>query len=1452
MADKPQIVLGGMLDKQATKKMIQEQLKGMSKEDRQLLLDVKLDEQKFKKVKQELGNLSKETLTMTQNGMKLVEVMDKGLGRTLTVTKQLNTETGKMEATQEKVTVNFKELNKEATKFNNQWQGRFQESIKSMTSISSASKQMSEYYKGLEKEFGTESQFAKLSADLDMEKRKTAQKMEQYNWDAKNYKLTSIQKNKLEEEKKVIQNILNTQAKTTKEIEEQNRELSVAKSGMQSIVAEAKSSGKTNLNPTEYIKNAVKATASWFVATTIFYQALHRFQDGVQTIFEFDKAMTELKKVSDDSNESLDAFGKTAEAIGAKVGRTSTEVVQATGEFVKMGYTLQQSAKLAEDALVLTNVGDGFTDVNDASEALVTTLKGFNLDASESVHIIDSLNELSNKYAVNSVDLAEALKRSSAAMAMTGNTLDETLAMYTAGIEVLQSPEKVSRGLTTISQRLRGLSEEGEKIVGLTPKLQDTFDKYAKGVKITADDGSLRSTYDILVDLSKVWGTLTSKQQQYIGEQVAGKDQVKTLAAILQNQKVMLEASTVSMESNGSAAKENAIYLQSLEGRVKSFNQAMENMWKNTINSEALKQIVSLGTSLVGVADSVGLLNIAFTALAVTLALKVLPSIDLATLSIRGLATSITTTLIRGITAIIPLIFSLEGAVFALAGAWLYVSYQQSEFIKTQAEATQRMNDATTASQQNMDTAHRLIESISDLNGVQNLNEQQQSRLHSVISELQKLYPTIFSNLDTEKDKVGALIEGYNALKKASIEADIARAKTEMNTAKSAYDKVMATTKLASGQGRTAQANARFGLGAVDFSKAVNANNNAEIKATLDRYYAANTTYNKAKDELSGYNKVTIEDFIPTTTYAPDDNIIPDGKTKKTSTEYLSTLNLQYQTLENQVSLTTQAIKENQDILSNLDTDKEKIEYLKKEVELNKQLQSNYASLAKAKRGEMSDIQSKLNALGMGVSIDKEDNITIKNWKNINSLSEDNRKIADDLISKLQSLSSEVKGYGDSWSDANNKIISDNKEIAKIIKDDILDKFNKLKDSVLDSISKDIDKLESDMKDYKTLSDKDIKKLETDKQNALDALDIQQELAQTALDNYNDSIDKQEEVNKLKEIDAKISEENLSYQESLLELLNTQSDILNNKNVRQLNAEGTAFEFIADPQALQENADAIQDLTDEHTQTLADLATERNEEVKSQAIKAEQDRLQAEIDRISKEKKLLETSYNNQIDNLKTTQQATLDSYTNRIEALKTFQTSLKEKTDEGNAITKADQEKLFDDLLKSDNTYFTNKIAGYQSMVNSINAILGGISGGSTVTARVATTVTQSNNTLSPTSSSSSSSGSSTSVTGKANSGISQTTVTVPKYHDGIELGLVGGANIPKDYETLAMLAKGEGVFTTPQLKNLSSFANTATSYINNTAKATGDLIIQSLQVTSNNATDFVKQLQAIRLANI
>jgi len=72
--------------------------------------------------------------------------------------------------------------------------------------------------------------------------------------------------------------------------------------------------------------------------------------EAVQVVKDLDSATTDFRKVSDLSGDELSDYTKKLGELGTEVSRTRTEMVQASTEFRKSGYTDEQSAQLAKVA----------------------------------------------------------------------------------------------------------------------------------------------------------------------------------------------------------------------------------------------------------------------------------------------------------------------------------------------------------------------------------------------------------------------------------------------------------------------------------------------------------------------------------------------------------------------------------------------------------------------------------------------------------------------------------------------------------------------------------------------------------------------------------------------------------------------------------------------------------------------------------------------------------------------------------------------------------------------------------------------------------------------------------------------------------------------------------------------------------------------------------------------
>lgn len=102
-------------------------------------------------------------------------------------------------------------------------------------------------------------------------------------------------------------------------------------------------------------------------------------------VIELNTKITELAKVSEDSVSQIYADFDSYANIAKEMGSTISDTIAATTAWSKNGYNIPDSKELAEVSLLYKNVGDGI-NIDEANESLISTLKGFKLEADQAEH----------------------------------------------------------------------------------------------------------------------------------------------------------------------------------------------------------------------------------------------------------------------------------------------------------------------------------------------------------------------------------------------------------------------------------------------------------------------------------------------------------------------------------------------------------------------------------------------------------------------------------------------------------------------------------------------------------------------------------------------------------------------------------------------------------------------------------------------------------------------------------------------------------------------------------------------------------------------------------------------------------------------------------------------------------------------------------------------------------
>lgn len=411
-----------------------------------------------------------------------------------------------------------------------------------------------------------------------------------------------------------------------------------------------KSAGENTKTLSERVGGLAAKFTSWLTVSQIVMKLYSSLKKMVSAVIDIDTAMTELKKVTDETSTVYAKYLDDASVRAKKLGATIADTVTASADFARLGYTLDEAAQLADAALVYKNVGDGIEDVSQASESIISTMKAFCIEAENAISIVDKFNEVGNNFAISSEGVGEALRRSASALAAGNNTLDESIALITAANSVVQDADVVGTTMKTVSMYLRAAKTEaeeaGESTEGMAnsvSELREELLALTNGkVDIQIDENTFKSTYQIMKELADVWGELTDITQANILEQIGGKRNANVVSSMLENFNVAEDVVKTAANSAGSALKENEKYLDSINGKIAEFKATFEELSMNFIDSDFVKQVIELGTGLLNVLnvlakviDKVGGLN---TVLYVTVGI-------LATIKADAIKTFLVTTL---------------------------------------------------------------------------------------------------------------------------------------------------------------------------------------------------------------------------------------------------------------------------------------------------------------------------------------------------------------------------------------------------------------------------------------------------------------------------------------------------------------------------------------------------------------------------------------------------------------------------------------------------------------------------------------------------------------------------------------------------------------------------------------------------------------------------------------
>lgn len=341
------------------------------------------------------------------------------------------------------------------------------------------------------------------------------------------------------------------------------QQMEAALSGLANRASQASGS---QMGVIESFNNAMLKFPIWMAASTVFFGLIRSTRTFITNIIEIDSRMVTLQKVMSDSADMNTIFDD-ARVSAERFGQTLKDVLDAYAEFARQGYEGADLTNFGNAALIASNVGE--ISAQEASEFLTAASAQWQTNSEEAMRQIDSWNDIANNYATTVEKLGEGQSKAGATARAMGLDFHETNAIL---------------GALTAQTKQSG-SEIGNFIKSAFPRIYaGTGRRVLESLNIDLEtaSGETKNVITLLREAAFAMEELSAADQA---------DAIRGLGGVWHYQRMQVLLETLrdtngmydqmlqtSRNSYGSAAAENAIYMQSLEARVNRARVAIEEL----------------------------------------------------------------------------------------------------------------------------------------------------------------------------------------------------------------------------------------------------------------------------------------------------------------------------------------------------------------------------------------------------------------------------------------------------------------------------------------------------------------------------------------------------------------------------------------------------------------------------------------------------------------------------------------------------------------------------------------------------------------------------------------------------------------------------------------------------------------------------------------------------------
>ena len=361
--------------------------------------------------------------------------------------------------------------------------------------------------------------------------------------------------------------------------------------------------GVETTNVFDKLNSVLKTNIKQRAVTAIAGFSVQQLKEVYDNVVKLDSAVVNLSMVTgynrDRTKELVASYSEMAQELGA----VTSEVAAAADDWLRQGYSLEDTNELIKTSTVLSKIG--LIDSAEATQYLTSAIKGYKVEIGDAMSVADKLSAVDMAAAVSVGGLAEGMSKTANSARLAGVEMD-TLLGYLAAVGEVTQQDMASIGNAFKTMFARYSNVKLNKLVDDDGESLNDYERILTrvGIRLRDNLGEFRDFTDVLDDVQAKWSSLTEVEQSAIATALGATRQKENVLTLMENYGKAMEYAGISADSAGTAMEKYDAYSQGIEANIARARASFESLSTNLLNSDAVVTFVKLTNGALQFADA--------------------------------------------------------------------------------------------------------------------------------------------------------------------------------------------------------------------------------------------------------------------------------------------------------------------------------------------------------------------------------------------------------------------------------------------------------------------------------------------------------------------------------------------------------------------------------------------------------------------------------------------------------------------------------------------------------------------------------------------------------------------------------------------------------------------------------------------------------------------------------